>query len=84
MTSLDQENIRRAQAERRIAMQNASEGSSATWFLGIVVLIAIIGGILLMGSGGGEGTTEGAAPVAAEETAPAAVEETAPATTVTE
>jgi len=75
MTSLDQENVRRAQAERRMAMQNASEGSGATWFLGIVVLIAIIGGILLLGSGGGDGTAETAVPAA---------EEAAPATTVTE
>jgi len=84
MTSIDQENIRRAQAERRIAMQNSGEGSSATWFLGIVVIVAIIGGILLLGSGGGEGTADGAAPVAAEEVAPAMTDEAAPATTVTE
>ena len=75
MTSLDQEDVRRAQAERRMAMVHANEGSSATWFLGIVVLIAIIGGILLLGSGGGDGTAEAVAPVA---------EEAAPATTVTE
>ncbi|MEL6572633.1 MAG: hypothetical protein AAFQ64_13285 [Pseudomonadota bacterium] len=82
MTSLDQENLRRAQAERRIAMQGADSGG-AGWLIGIVVVVAIIAGIFLFGGSGGDGTATTAAPVT-EDVAPAATDEAAPATTVTE
>lgn len=73
MTSLDQDTARRTQNAGRFDMQATEDGSAATWFLGIVVVIAIIGGVLLMG--GGDGTAEPTAPV---------VEETAPATGTTD
>ncbi len=82
MTSIDQENLRRAQAERRIAMQNESGG--AGWVIGIIVVVAIIAGIFLLGSGGGDGTAATTGAPALEEAAPATADQTAPATTVTE
>ena len=82
MTSLDPENIRRAQAEQRIAMQASNEGSGAMWFLVVVVFAAIIGGIIVYG-GDGATATDASGLGAASEAAPLAAEE-APAATVTE
>lgn len=76
MTSLDPESLRRAQAEQRIAMQTSNDGSSAMWFLAVVVFVAIIGGVVLFGGDGSTATETGAI----QETAPAAAEDAAPAT----
>ena len=75
MTSIDQESLRRKEAERRIAAQNDTSGRSATWFLGIVALVAVIGGILLLGTGG-DTPTDPAAPAAVEQVAPPATDGT--------
>lgn len=80
MTAIDQENLRRTQAERRIAMQGGESSGGAGWLIGIVVVVAIIAGIVMFG--GGDGTDAGVAPAA--ETAAPAVEESAPAAPVTE
>lgn len=52
MSSLDQENLRRAEYEIRNSVGNSNEGSSATWFLGLVVIAAIVGGIYVFGADG--------------------------------
>ena len=83
MTSLDQENLRRAQAERRIAMQGTDSGS-AGWLIGIIAVGAIIAGIFLFGGSGGDTTTTPAAAPVTEEAAPAATDDAAPAAPATE
>ena len=50
MSSRDQENIRRAEYEIRNASGNDTDGSSATWFLAIVVVLAIIGSVYVFGT----------------------------------
>lgn len=77
MTSLDPESLRRAQAEQRIAMQSSNDGSSAMWFLAVVVFVAIIGGVFLYGGDGATETETGTI----EQTAPAAAEEAVPTAT---
>lgn len=78
MSSLDQENLRRAEYEIRNSVGNSNEGSSATWFLGLVVVAAIVGGIYVFGA------DPSATPDASGAPTPAIVEETAPIAAPTE
>ena len=78
MSSLDQENLRRAEYEIRNSVGNSNEGSSATWFLGVVVIAAIVGGIYVFGS---DATVT---PVGSGEPTPIVTDEVAPVTAPTE
>lgn len=83
MSSLDQENLRRAEYEIRNSVGTSNEGSSATWFLGVVVIAAIVGGIYVFSADSGvtPATPDGIAPAAVDQ-APATTQE-APAPTIT-
>jgi len=75
MSSLDQETIRRAQNEIRNSVGNSNEGSGATWFLVVVAIVAIIGGIYVFSidtSGASGATTGEPTPTVTEEIAPVA------------
>lgn len=48
MSSIDQENLRRAEKEIRNSVGNRNEGSGAVWFLGIVVIAAIVGALYML------------------------------------
>ena len=71
MSSIDQENLRRAELEIRNSVGSSNEGSGAMWFLGVVVIAAFVGGIYVYGADDGETGIAG-------EPAPAMIEETAP------
>jgi hypothetical protein len=77
MSSFDQENLRRAELEIRNSVGSSNEGSGAMWFLAVVVIAAVVGGIYVYGA-----DSDGTGAVAEE--APAAIQETAPLVTPTE
>lgn len=79
MSSIDQENLRRAEYEIRNSVGNSNEGSGATWFLGVVVIAAVVGGIYVFNvdTSGVSGATTG-------EPTPTITQEIAPVTAPTE
>jgi hypothetical protein len=71
MSSIDQENLRRAERETRNAVGSGNEGSAAPWFLAVVVIVAIVGGIYVY-----SGDQVETAPIGTTE--PAVLDEAAP------
>lgn len=69
MTSIDQENLRRAQSEARMQMNASSEGRRGTWLIVIALFIAALFGLLALGSNATVDPASTGAP--AVETAPA-------------
>ena len=72
MSSIDQENLRRAEYEIRNSVGNSNEGSGATWFLGVVAIAAIVGGIYVFSvdTSGTSVSTGAPTPTITEEAAP--------------
>jgi hypothetical protein len=79
MSSIDQENLRRAEYEIRNSVGNSNEGSGAAWFLAVVVIAAIVGGIYIFSV-----DTSGVSGASTGEPTPAATQEIAPVAAPTE
>ncbi|MCK0121333.1 hypothetical protein MWU61_12335 [Loktanella sp. F6476L] len=71
MSSIDEENLPRAERDIRNGISQGNEGSAAPWFLAVVVIVAIVGGIYVY-----SGDQVETAPISTTE--PAISEETAP------
>jgi hypothetical protein len=71
MSSIDQENLRRAEREIRNSVGSSNEGSGAMWFLVVVVVAAVVGGIYVYSADrSGVPAIEAPAPASTEEIAP--------------
>lgn len=72
MSSLNHENLRRAEHEIRNSVGHSNEGSGAMWFLAVVVIAALVGGMYVYSAGDAPIPVD-AAPAATEPVAPVAI-----------